>query len=567
MNAIGALPPTTPPADPCAGLTIPAGDTVCPQTTGTWHNTVDTSQYDPNAVCFIGAATGGTNCNAYCNALGRDCMQAQDNVGACGIGGDHTRQDMSQNGCNQNWGGQICGCAGPDPRIITCSDVSQPNVTPTQCYDDVAADVPLWMDRNYAWTTGPTDVLTGGWTYFRVSLEPQAGAPCSDPQNPTQNGREGGFNGNIAKPATIAICCANHCGSTNTPIDLDVLTANPQSTLTWIVHPGTFAITGHGGAPCTFYETTVPQGDYTFCCSTCWGSGLFLTSVADALSTGTVCDSLNANDYSSWSVMANNGWTHETSGDAHLSDMTHSGVAGRCQEGANWFGWSHNAEVGRLWIPLPGAGTGTVDFGNCWSDPGDVVLYIDGVEAGRAGPSTQHVVVTIVFQAGSILLIQDEGQNSVAKLSSISLTCTGDTPLCSEATTVTVTGSTSTDMNSAGACSNCGQPRWFELAELKLFDIGGNNIAPNAVSVDLLMAPSNPEAVGVITDGAIFDWSAGTFVVWQNSMNFHGEALVRLTFSAPQVIVGAELYSTNYESFVCTQPILPHVNLIPRDAL
>ena len=82
----------------------------------------------------------------------------------------------------------------------------------------------------------------------------------------------------IAVPATIAICCANHCGSSNTPIDQDVLSENPQTTMSWFVHPGTFAISGHGGAPCTFYETNVPAGDYTFCCSTCWGSGLFLAS-------------------------------------------------------------------------------------------------------------------------------------------------------------------------------------------------------------------------------------------------------------------------------------------------
>jgi hypothetical protein len=103
---------------------------------------------------------------------------------------------------------------------------------------------------------------------------------CSDPSNPDANGREGGFNGNIAGPATIAICCANHCGRANTPIDQDVLGSNPQSTMTWTVHPGTFAITNHGGEPCTFFETQVPAGDYTFCCSSCWGSGLFLTNAA-----------------------------------------------------------------------------------------------------------------------------------------------------------------------------------------------------------------------------------------------------------------------------------------------
>ena len=43
--------------------------------------------------------------------MGRLCLHAQDNVGQCGVGQDHTRQDMSENGCLQNWGGQICGCA------------------------------------------------------------------------------------------------------------------------------------------------------------------------------------------------------------------------------------------------------------------------------------------------------------------------------------------------------------------------------------------------------------------------------------------------------------------------
>jgi hypothetical protein len=124
-----------------------------------------------------------------------------------------------------------------------------------------------------------------------------------------------------------------------------------------------------------------------------------------------------------------------------------------------------------------------------------------------------------VFQAGSTLAIQDEGQNSVAKLSSITLDCTGDSPVCSPATTITVMGSTDTEMDSNGVCCCCGQPSWFELAELKLFDADGNNIAPTASVVDLLLTPSNPDNVAVITDGEIFDWSADRFVVWQNSVS------------------------------------------------
>ena len=126
-------------------------------------------------------------------------------------------------------------CSSNAATPIDCTQVSQPDVSPTECYDNVEAGTPLWMDRNYAWIDGPSDLIDGGWTYFRVSLEPGAGAPCSDPQNPNANGREGGFDGNIAADATIAICCANHCGQVNTPIDQDVLSSNPSSTIDWVV--------------------------------------------------------------------------------------------------------------------------------------------------------------------------------------------------------------------------------------------------------------------------------------------------------------------------------------------
>ena len=110
----------------------------------------------------------------------------------------------------------------------------------------------------------------------------------------------------------------------------------------------------------------------------------------------------------------------------HLSDMSEGGVAASCQDGSNsWFGWSHNAEVGVLSHVLPAAGTGTIDFGNCWDDPGDCVLYINGREVSRAGPSTLHVTATISFQAGDMLTLQDEGDNSVCKLTRINLQCGG----------------------------------------------------------------------------------------------------------------------------------------------
>ena len=71
---------------------------------------------------------------------------------------------------------------------------------------------------------------------------------------------------------------ANHCGTTNLPVDQDVLGSNPTSVIDWVLHPGTFAISQHGGEPCAFFQAVVPAGSYTICCGTCWGSGLFFTA-------------------------------------------------------------------------------------------------------------------------------------------------------------------------------------------------------------------------------------------------------------------------------------------------
>ena len=66
--------------------------------------------------------------------------------------------------------------------------------------------------------------------------------------------------------------------------------------------------------------------------------------------------------------------------------------------------------------------------------------------------------------------------------------------------------------------------------------------------VELLVQPSNPDDVAMINDDLY--WGSGShFVSWENEHGFHGRDLVQLTFRTPQAITGAELYSTNYESF------------------
>ena len=79
---------------------------------------------------------------------------------------------------------------------------------------------------------------------------------------------------------------ANHCGTTNLPVDQDVLGSNPTSVIDWVLHPGTFAISQHGGEPCTFFQAVVPAGSYTV---TAWhevfGSKSVEVTVADGAAT------------------------------------------------------------------------------------------------------------------------------------------------------------------------------------------------------------------------------------------------------------------------------------------
>ena len=137
---------------------------------------------------------------------------------------------------------------------IACGSITS---SQGDCIEGVGADVKLWSNRDYAFIDAPSDVLGGQWTYQRVNLD--GDRPC---------GAEGGFDGTISEKANVAICCANHCGSENTPTGAG----------DWFEHAGSFAISQHGGEPCTFYETRLEAGDYKLCCSSCWASGAFFST-------------------------------------------------------------------------------------------------------------------------------------------------------------------------------------------------------------------------------------------------------------------------------------------------
>ena len=135
-------------------------------------------------------------------------------------------------------------------------------------------------------------------------------------------------------------------------------------------------------------------------------------------------DAINANDHSSSAAMQAAGWTWEDTNERDNFDPSgriHTQVQPACRRGggSSYFNYADDGVVGTLSLVLPITGTGTVDFGNCWPDPGTVVLAINGVTVAKADPSTNSVVASIDFHAGDVLTLQDQGTNSVIRLNSI----------------------------------------------------------------------------------------------------------------------------------------------------
>ena len=145
-----------------------------------------------------------------------------------------------------------------------------------------------------------------------------------------------------------------------------------------------------------------------------------------------VTDMINSNDYSSWGAMQSNGWTE--TGMTYF-DMSDAAMSAYCQTAgtagtadAGWFGNADLAQVGTLSVTMPVTGTATVDFGNCWTDAGTVLLSLNGVQVATAAPSEMSVVRTVSVQVGDVLALSDEGANPVIRLNSIHVTAMPSSP-------------------------------------------------------------------------------------------------------------------------------------------
>lgn len=118
---------------------------------------------------------------------------------------------------------------------------------------------------------------------------------------------------------------------------------------------------------------------------------------------------------------------------------TSPGVAPECtkpDKSPALYGWANSAEVAVASVALPGAGTATLVFKNCWS-AGKVNVYLDGkkIAAGapRKGSAAGADTVSFAFR-DSVLMLKDEEGNAVMSIHSLVVDdpCSLDTSLSAD---------------------------------------------------------------------------------------------------------------------------------------
>ena len=104
---------------PCQNLKLGPGEIICSKITNKDLTALDTSRINRALTCEVYARTNGKNCAQWCESKGLHCMYAQDNKGdQCTLDPRILRQEVTGNGCYQEYGDQVCACAPVDVDTI-----------------------------------------------------------------------------------------------------------------------------------------------------------------------------------------------------------------------------------------------------------------------------------------------------------------------------------------------------------------------------------------------------------------------------------------------------------------
>ena len=118
--------------------------------------------------------------------------------------------------------------------------------------------------------------------------------------------------------------------------------------------------------------------------------------------------------------MTNNGWIFNINRDVPNSFQK------ACSQGSTWYGYSPFT-VGTVTANFTGAGTATLDYGNCYS-AGEVKVYLNGELKDVANKNMPSKKLNFDFSPNDVLELKefdDSGQNGIIKLNSLNLDCKG----------------------------------------------------------------------------------------------------------------------------------------------
>lgn len=111
----------------------------------------------------------------------------------------------------------------------------------------------VWEDRGYRFDAAPKEVLGRDYVYGNLEAKNRAVCPSG-----------GGARFRAHTSVTVAVCCGH---ADNHPVGAG-----------WRAFAGQYALVGHEGQPCTFFEKDFDAGEVTVCCQRSWATGAFVAA-------------------------------------------------------------------------------------------------------------------------------------------------------------------------------------------------------------------------------------------------------------------------------------------------
>ena len=99
-----------------------------------------------------------------------------------------------------------------------------------------------------------------------------------------------------------------------------------------------------------------------------------------------------------------------------------------CRSGNSWYGWNGGTSIkfGSISTRLSGCGVGKLDFGEfgeCWggSANSSVIVYLNGIEIGRAMSNQKSITIVFNFKEGDLLQLREGASGGFIRFNSFTV--------------------------------------------------------------------------------------------------------------------------------------------------